>query len=36
MSAVAIASIGLPFSTLVMAIAPTKPQKGNKNIVNIR
>jgi hypothetical protein len=29
MSAVAIATpgIGLPFSTLVMAIAPTKPQK---------
>jgi hypothetical protein len=38
MSAVAIATpgIGLPFSTLVMAIAPTKPQKGNKDIVNIR
>jgi hypothetical protein len=31
MSAVAIATPGgLPFSTLVMAIAPTKPKKGNK------
>jgi hypothetical protein len=33
---IATPGIGLPFSTLVMAIAPTNPQKGNKNIVNIR
>jgi hypothetical protein len=39
MSAVAIATPGMVafLSTLVMAIAPTKPQKkGNKDIVNIR
>jgi hypothetical protein len=38
MSAVAIATpgIGLPFSTLVMAITNQSAKKGNKNIVNIR
>jgi hypothetical protein len=36
-AAIATPGIGLPFSTLVMAIAPTNPpKKGNKNIVNIR
>jgi hypothetical protein len=28
--------IGFPFSTLVIAIAPPKPPKKSKNVINIR